>query len=157
MQKITPSLWFDNTAEEAVNFYISVFKKARITTITRYGKEGPGQEGVVRTIAFEIDGQEFLAINGGPEYKFTPAISFAVNCESQNEVDELWEKLSEGGAKDRCGWLVDKYGMSWQIVPEVLMQYMNDPDPVKQERVMSAVLQMDKLDIKTLQQAYAGS
>ena len=120
MQKITPFLWFDNNAEEAMNFYVSVFKNSKITSIVRYGEAGPGPKGTVMTGIFQIEGQEFYALNGGPNYSFTPAISLFVNCETQQEIDELWEKLSEGGKKDRCGWLTDKFGLSWQIVPSVL-------------------------------------
>ncbi|MBC8061720.1 MAG: VOC family protein [Clostridiaceae bacterium] len=158
MQKITPFLWFDNQAEEAVNLYTSVFKNSKIVSVNRY--EGEGSEvsgmayGTVMTMAFQLQGQEFMALNGGPVFSFSPAISFFVDCESQEEVDELWDKLSEGGEKGQCGWLKDKYGVSWQIVPTVLGDLMNDPDPVKSQRVMEAMLQMNKLDIKKLKQAY---
>ncbi len=154
MQKIIPFLWFDDKAEEAMNLYISIFKNSKIGSITRYGEAGPGPKGSVMTATFQLDGQQFMALNGGPEFKFTEAISFFVNCETQKEVDELWEKLSEGGEKGRCGWLKDKYGLSWQIVPTVLGEMLNDPDPEKSQRVMKAMLQMDKIDIKTLKQAY---
>jgi len=154
MQKITPFLWFDNQAEEAMNFYTSIFKNSKIGNVTRYGEGGPGPKGTVITATFQLDGQEFMALNGGPQFTFTEAISFFVNCETQQEVDELWEKLSEGGEKSRCGWLKDKYGLSWQIVPTALGEMLNDPDPVKSKRVMEAMLQMDKIDIKTLKQAY---
>ena len=156
MQKITPFLWFDGKAEEAVNFYVSIFKNSRIVSVTRFGKAGPGKEGSVMSATFQLEGQEFFALNGGPQFSFTPAISFFVNCETQAEVDELWEKLSEGGKKERCGWLKDKYGLSWQIIPSVLGKLLHDPDAAKANRVMQAMLQMDKLDINRLQQAYDG-
>jgi len=154
MQKITPFLWFDGKAEEAANFYISVFKNSKIVSIMRYGEAGPGPKGSVMSATFQLDGQEFIALNGGPMFTFSPAISFFVHCESQEEVDKLWEKLSEGGEKQRCGWLKDKYGVSWQIIPTVLGQMLQDKDGEKSKRVMNAMLQMDKLDIKTLKQAY---
>jgi predicted 3-demethylubiquinone-9 3-methyltransferase (glyoxalase superfamily) len=158
MQKITPFLCFDNQAEEAVNFYTSIFKNSKIKSVTRYGEAGgevSGRpKGTVMTIAFQLDGQEFAALNGGPHFKFTEAISFVVNCETQDEVDELWEKLSEDGEKGQCGWLKDKYGVSWQIVPTVLDEMLQDRDPKKSEKVMEALLQMGKIDIKTLKQAY---
>jgi predicted 3-demethylubiquinone-9 3-methyltransferase (glyoxalase superfamily) len=154
MQKITPFLWFDNNAEEAVNLYTSLFKNSKILSVARYGEEGPGPKGTVMTIAFQLEGQEFLALNGGPVFTFTEAISFFVNCETQQEVDFLWEKLSEGGKKDRCGWLKDKYGISWQIVPTILGKLLQDKDPKKSRKVTVAMLQMDKLDIAKLKQAY---
>jgi len=158
MQKISPFLWFDNQAEEAVNFYTSIFKNSKILSVTRYGEAGAKAagrpKGSVMTVVFELGGQEFIALNGGPVFTFSPAISFVVNCETQEEVDELWEKLSEGGEKEQCGWLKDKYGVSWQIVPTVLGKMMQDKDPKKSEKVMKAMLQMDKIDIKTLKQAY---
>ncbi len=154
MQKITPFLWFDDQAEEAANFYVSIFKNSKIVNIVRYGEAGPGPAGTIMTVAFELNGQEFTALNGGPEFKFTEAISFFVNCESQQEVDELWEKLSEGGEEGPCGWLKDKYGLSWQIVPTVLGEMLNDPDPAKAQRVTKAMLQMQKIDIAGLKQAY---
>jgi predicted 3-demethylubiquinone-9 3-methyltransferase (glyoxalase superfamily) len=154
MQKITPFLWFDSKAEEAANFYVSVFKNSKIVSIMRYGEAGPGPKGSVMSATFQLDGQEFIALNGGPMFTFSPAISFFVHCESQEEVDKLWEKLSEGGEKQRCGWLKDKYGVSWQIIPTVLGQMLQDKDGEKSKRVMNAMLQMDKLDIKTLKQAY---
>jgi len=154
MPKITPFLWFDDKAEEAMNFYTSIFKNSKAGRVTRYGEAGPGEKGTVMTAAFQLDGQEFMALNGGPLFKFTEAISFFVNCETQEEVDELWEKLSEGGKKDRCGWLKDQYGLSWQIIPAALMQMLQDKDAEKSKRVMNAMLKMDKIDIKTLQQAY---
>jgi len=160
MQKITPFLWFDNQAEEAVSFYTSIFRNSRIGKITRYGKEGyeihGRPAGTVMTIEFQLDGQEFVALNGGPPFKFNEAISFVVNCESQQEVDHYWGKLSEGGDEkaQQCGWLKDKYGMSWQVVPKVLSELLSDPDPEKSGRVMNAMLQMKKIDIGRLKQAY---
>lgn len=154
MQKITPFLWFDNQAEEAANFYVSLFKNSKIGSIRRYGDAGPGPKGSVMSVIFQLEGQEFFALNGGPHFKFTPAISLFVNCENQEEVDELWEKLSAGGRKDRCGWLQDKYGLSWQIIPLALGQLMSDPDPAKSNRVMKAMLEMDKIDIARLREAY---
>jgi predicted 3-demethylubiquinone-9 3-methyltransferase (glyoxalase superfamily) len=156
MQKITTFLWFNNNAEEAMNFYVSVFKDAKITSLTRYGDAGPGPKGSVMTGIFQIHGQDFYALNGGPVFTFTPAISLFVNCETQQEIDELWEKLSKGGKKDQCGWLTDKFGDTWQIVPSVLSKLLHDPDPVKSNRVMKAMLQMHKLDIQQLQKAYDG-
>lgn len=153
-RKITPFLWFDNNAEEAVNFYVSIFKNSKLLNIARYGEAGPGPQGSVMTASFLLDGQEFVALNGGPRFKFTEAISFLVNCETQEEVDEFWEQLSEGGEKSRCGWLKDKYGLSWQIVPTVLANLLQDKDAARAQSVMNAMLQMDKIDIKTLQQAY---
>jgi predicted 3-demethylubiquinone-9 3-methyltransferase (glyoxalase superfamily) len=158
MQKITPCLWFDDQAEEAVNFYVSVFPNSRIETITRYGPaaaEAVGRpEGTVLTILFQLSGQKFLALNGGPVFTFSPAISFMVDCQTQAEVDELWETLSAGGEIQQCGWLQDRYGVSWQIVPTVLGEMLRDKDAEKSERVMKAMLQMKKLEIKTLEQAY---
>ena len=156
MQKITPFLWFNDNAEEAMNFYISIFKNSKVLNVARYGEAGPGPKGTVMTATFQLDGQEFVALNGGPHFKFTEAISFVVYCETQEEVDEFWEKLSEGGEKSRCGWLKDKYGLSWQIVPTILAELYQDKDAEKTKRVMEAMLQMDKLDIKTLKQAYDG-
>jgi len=153
MQKITPFLWFDGQAEEAMNFYISIFKNSKVMTVARYGDTGPGPKGSVMTAAFQLDGQDFVALNGGPQFKFTPAISFVVNCETQQEVDDLWQKLSSGGRTDRCGWLQDKFGVSWQIVPTILSKLLQDKDPEKSKRVMQAMLQMDKLDIDRLKQA----
>jgi predicted 3-demethylubiquinone-9 3-methyltransferase (glyoxalase superfamily) len=149
MQKITPFLWFDGQAEEAMNYYISIFKNSKVLSLNRAGEGGP-----VISVTFQLDGQQFQAINGGPQFKFTEAISLFVNCETQEEVDELWEKLSAGGEKSRCGWLKDKYGLSWQIIPTILGKLLNDPDPARAQRVMGAMLQMSKLDIKTLQLAY---
>jgi predicted 3-demethylubiquinone-9 3-methyltransferase (glyoxalase superfamily) len=156
MQKIIPFLWFDNQAEEAVNFYTSVFKNSKIGATSRYGDAGSGPAGSVMVMEFEIDGQKFTALNGGPMFKFTPAISFFVNCSSQEEVDYYWEKLSQGGEKSQCGWLEDKYGISWQIVPTILGQLMSDPDAEKAGRVTRAMLKMTKIDIAALQKAYQG-
>ena len=154
MRKITPFLWFDNQAEEAMRFYVSVFKNARAGKVTRYGDAGPGEKGSVMTAAFELEGLQFTALNGGPQFQFNQAVSFVVNCETQEEVDELWDRLSEGGETLQCGWLKDKFGLSWQIVPNILLELISDPDPQKKERVMKAMLQMTKIDIATLQQAY---
>ena len=157
MQKITPFLWFNNEAEEAVNFYTSIFKNSKITTVTRYSEAASQAAGMpkdsVMTVAFQIEGQNFTAINGGPVFKFTEAISFVINCETQKEIDHYWERLSEGGdpKAQQCGWLKDKYGLSWQIVPSQLGELMSDPS--KAGRVMSALLQMKKPDLKTLQEA----
>ncbi|PYS56173.1 MAG: hypothetical protein DMG13_00725 [Acidobacteria bacterium] len=153
-QKITPFLWFDNQAEAAVNFYTSIFKNSKALGVSRYGEAGPGPKGSVMTVAFELAGQEFIALNGGPQFKFTEAISFVVNCETQEEVDEFWEKLSEGGKKIQCGWLKDKYGVSWQIVPPVLGELMQSGDAARSQRVMQALLQMTKIDIEGLKKAY---
>jgi predicted 3-demethylubiquinone-9 3-methyltransferase (glyoxalase superfamily) len=153
-QKITTFLWFDNNAEEAANFYVSVFKNSRITDITRYTNAGPGPKGSVMTIAFELDGQPFTALNGGPQFKFTEAISLVVHCDSQEEVDYFWSKLTaDGGQEVQCGWLKDKYGLSWQIVPEQLMTLLKQSDEAKGKRVIQALMQMKKLDIKKLEQA----
>ena len=158
MQKITPCLWFDDKAEEAAKFYTSIFKSSKVTSITRYSEEAARvsgrPKGSVLTVAFQLAGQEFLALNGGPIFKFTEAVSFIANCETQAEVDRLWENLSKGGEKGQCGWLKDRYGLSWQIVPTVLTEMLQDKDASKSERVMSALLQMKKLDINTLKQAY---
>ena len=154
MQKIPPFLWFDSQAEEAMNFYVSIFRNSKVLTVNRYGDAGPGPKGTVMTANFLLDGQEFVALNGGPQYKFTPAISFVVNCESQQEVDDLWDKLSAGGREDPCGWLQDKFGVSWQIVPSVLVKLLSDPDPVKAQRVMAAMMKMKKIDIAALKRAY---
>ena len=159
MQKITPFLWFDDKAEEAASFYTSIFRNSKIVSIARYGDAGAEvsgrPKGTVMTVAFQLEGQEFVALNGGPQFKFTEAISFVVNCQTQEEVDEYWEKLFDGGREVQCGWLKDKYGLSWQIVPTILSEMLNDPDPKKAERVMKAMLQMKKIDIKGLKQAYA--
>ncbi len=154
MQKIVPFLWFDGKAEEAANFYVSVFKNSKVVRVTRYGDAGPGPKGSVMTCTFQLEGQDFYALNGGPQFSFTPAISLFVNCETQAEVDALWEKLSAGGSKDRCGWLTDKYGLSWQIIPTALGKMLSDKDPKKSASAMKAMLQMDKIDIKKLQEAF---
>ena len=154
MPKITPFLWFDHQAEEAMNFYVSIFKNSKAGTITRYGDAGPGPKGTVMSVTFELDGQQFMALNGGPVFHFTEAISLFVNCESQQEVDELWEKLSAGGQNSRCGWLKDKFGLSWQIIPSILSKLLYDKDPEKSARVRNAMLQMTKIDIEGLKRAY---
>lgn len=154
MPKIIPFLWFNDKAEEAANFYVSIFKNSKIEAITRYGDAGPGPKGSAMTVTFQLEGQTLTALNGGPHFTFTLAISLFVNCDTQEEVDELWEKLLAGGRKDRCGWLQDKYGLSWQIIPTALGKLMSDPDPAKSSRVMQAMLQMDKIDIQRLQEAY---
>jgi len=154
MQKITPFLWYDGSAEEAAKFYVSIFRNSKILKITRYGEAGPGPKGSVMTVEFELAGQQFIALNGGPHFKFTEAISFSVDCETQQEVDEFWEKLSAGGEQGPCGWLKDRYGLSWQINPRVLGEMLGDPDPAKSKRVMEAMLQMKKIDIKGLKEAY---
>lgn len=157
MQKITPFLWFDNQAEEAVNYYLSIFKNSKILNVARYGddsaKVSGRPKGSVMTVSFQLDGQQFVALNGGPVFSFSPAISFVVNCQTQQEVDELWEKLSTGGEQQQCGWLKDKYGVTWQIVPTALGELLSNPDAAKAQRVMQAMLQMNKLDINVLQQA----
>ncbi len=152
-QKITTFLWFDKEAEEAATYYTSIFNNSRILNVARYGDAGPGPRGSVMTVSFELDGQEFVALNGGPHFKFTEAISLVVNCETQKEVDELWSRLSAGGAESQCGWLKDKYGLSWQVVPTALNRLLQDPDPRKAKRVMEAMLQMKKIDIAGLEQA----
>lgn len=154
MQKITPFLWFDHQAEEAMNFYVSIFKNSKILNVSRYNEAGPGLNQTVVIGTFQLDGQEFMALNGGPEFKFTEAMSLFVTCENQEEVDYFWEKLSEGGEEGPCGWLKDKFGVSWQIVPAVLDEMLGDKDPQKAKRAMQAMLQMKKLDIKTLREAY---
>ena len=153
MQKINPFLWFDNQAEEAMNFYTSIFKNSKVLSVSRYGDAGPGLKGSVMVASFELEGQKFMALNGGPAFTFTEAISFLVSCETQQEVDYLWEKLLEGGKPSRCGWLKDKFGLSWQIIPTVLGELMADKDAEKSKRVMQAMLQMDKLDIAKLKQS----
>jgi predicted 3-demethylubiquinone-9 3-methyltransferase (glyoxalase superfamily) len=153
-QKITTYLWFDNNAEEAVNFYVSIFKNSKILELVRYGDAGPGPKGTVMVGTFQLEGQEFMALNGGPHFKFTEAISLFVTCESQEEVDDLWKKLTAGGgAPSQCGWLKDKFGLSWQIIPSVLLELLADKDAVKSKRVMEAMLQMTKIDVKRLKQA----
>jgi predicted 3-demethylubiquinone-9 3-methyltransferase (glyoxalase superfamily) len=154
VQKITPFLWFDDKAEEAANFYVSIFKNSKIETVSRYGDAGPGPKGSVMIVQFQLEGQRFTALNGGPLFHFTPAISLLVDCQTQEEVDDLWQKLSAGGRPDRCGWLQDKFGLSWQIIPAALGKLMSDPNPEKSNRVMRAMLQMDKIDIKRLEEAY---
>jgi predicted 3-demethylubiquinone-9 3-methyltransferase (glyoxalase superfamily) len=153
LQKITPFLWFDNQAEEAMKFYASIFKNSRIENLTGSEVE-PGSQGSIQVFSFQLEGQEFMALNGGPHFTFSPAISLFANCETQEEVDEFWEKLSEGGEKGQCGWLKDKYGLSWQIVPTALGELMSDKDPEKARRVMNAMLQMTKIDIAILRRAY---
>ena len=148
-----PCMWCDSYAEEAVHFYISLFKNSKVLDVSRYGEGGPGPAGQVFVMSFELDGHEYKALNGGPVFKFTEAISFFVNCETQDEVDDLWEKLSAGGEKGRCGWLKDKFGMSWQVVPTSLGEVMSDPDPVKAQRVVQALMQMSKIDLKALENA----
>lgn len=154
IQKITPFLWFDTQAEEAASFYTSLFKNSKINSVTRYGEAGPGPAGTAMTVAFQLEGMSFVALNGGPQYQFTEAISFVVNCESQEEVDTLWEKLTDSGEEQPCGWLKDKYGVSWQIVPTLLGQLLSDPDPVKAHNVTQALLQMKKIDTLVLRAAY---
>lgn len=154
MQKITPYLWFDNQVEEAVNFYTAIFKDSKILSMSRLPAEAPGKKGPVVTATFQIEGQVFMALNGGPQFKFTEAVSFFVDCKTQEEVDYYWNRLLEGGEAQMCGWLKDKYGLSWQIVPEKLGQLLGDPDPEKARRVMEAMLKMVKIDIASLQQAY---
>jgi predicted 3-demethylubiquinone-9 3-methyltransferase (glyoxalase superfamily) len=153
MQKITPFLWFDGKAEEAANFYVSIFKNSKIVSVGRYGDAGPGPKGSAMSVKFQLEGQNFNALNGGPQFTFTPAISFFVNCQTQEEVDDLWEKLSAGGEKSRCGWLKDKYGVSWQIIPSILGELLQSKDAERSSRAMKAMMKMDKIDIKALQQA----
>jgi predicted 3-demethylubiquinone-9 3-methyltransferase (glyoxalase superfamily) len=155
-QKITTFLWFDNNAEEAMNFYISVFKNSKVVSMTRCGDAGPGPKGSLLVATFQLEGQEFCAMNGGPQYKFTPAISLYVSCQTQQEVDELWAKLSAGGKEIQCGWLTDRYGLSWQVIPDVLIKYLSDKDLAKAGRVMKAMMQMVKIDITKLERAYEG-
>ena len=157
MQKITPCLWFDGQAEEAINHYISIFKDGRIIDVTRYGDAGPDRKGSVLVARFELAGQEYIALNGGPMFKFTEAISLSVDCKSQAEVDDLWEKLSAGGSTSQCGWLKDKFGLSWQIVPARLVALLQDPDQERSKRVMAAMMQMTKIDIAKLEAAAAGN
>jgi predicted 3-demethylubiquinone-9 3-methyltransferase (glyoxalase superfamily) len=156
MQKITPFLWFDGKADEAANFYVSIFNNSKIVKVSRFGDAGPGPKGSVMSVSFQLEGQEFYALNGRPQYSFTPAISLFVNCETQAEVDELWDKLSEGGEKNPCGWLKDKYGLTWQIILSVLGEMLADKDPDKSSRVMKAMMQMVKIDIDGLKRAYDG-
>jgi predicted 3-demethylubiquinone-9 3-methyltransferase (glyoxalase superfamily) len=154
MQKITPFLWFDDQAEEAARFYTSIFKNSKMLDVSRYGDAGPGPKGRVMVARFQLEGQDFLALNGGPQFKFTEAVSFVVNCETQAEVDYFWEKLSEGGKASQCGWLRDKFGLSWQIVPTAMGKLFGGKDPAKSQRAMQAMLQMTKIDIAALQRAY---
>jgi len=154
MQKIVPFLWFNHQAEEAAIFYVSLFKDSRINAVRRYGEAGPGPKNSVMNVTFQLEGQEFYALNGGPHFQFTPAISLFVNCETQQEVDVLWGRLSEGGRQDRCGWLTDKFGVTWQIIPTVLGRMLGDPDPAKAARVMNAMLQMGKIEVAQLAEAY---
>jgi predicted 3-demethylubiquinone-9 3-methyltransferase (glyoxalase superfamily) len=157
VQKITPFLWFDTQAESAAKFYVSIFKKnSKVLKVVRYGKAGPGPEGTVMLVSFQLVGQKFTALNGGPQFTFSLATSFVVDCATQKEVDWFWEKLSQGGEKSQCGWLKDKYGLSWQIVPSVIPKFMSDPDPVRSQRVMNAVLKMGKIEIEVLKKAYKG-
>lgn len=155
-QKITPFLWFDGRAEEAANWYVSIFRNSRIGSITRCGAGGPGPAGSVLTVSFTLEGQEFIALNGGPMYQFSPAISFLVSCQTQAEIDELWAKLTAGGETQACGWLRDKFGVSWQITPAVLLPLLGDPDPGRAGRVMTAMQQMIKFDIQRLKDAAEG-
>lgn len=154
MQKITPFLWFDDQAEEAARLYVSIFKNSKILSVTRFGDAGPGPKGAVMVVTFELEGQKFMALNGGPQFTFTEAVSFLVTCETQREIDALWEALSAGGAPGPCGWLKDTFGLSWQIVPSVLGTMLQDKDPQKSQRVMQAMLGMEKIDIAHLKQAY---
>jgi predicted 3-demethylubiquinone-9 3-methyltransferase (glyoxalase superfamily) len=156
MPKISPFLWFDNQAEEAMNFYVSIFKNAKVGSVSRYGDAGPGPKGSVMVVSFELDGMKFTALNGGPQYKFTEAISLYVDCDSQEEVDHYWEKLSAGGQVQQCGWLKDKFGLSWQIIPSALPKLLSDPDKGRAMRAMRAMLQMKKIDVAALQKAAAG-
>jgi predicted 3-demethylubiquinone-9 3-methyltransferase (glyoxalase superfamily) len=155
MQKISPFLWFDSNAEEAANFYVSIFKDSKILKIARYGEAGPGPAGSVMVVNFQIEGQAFIALNGGPLFKFTEAISFVINCQTQEEVDHYWNKLTAGGQESQCGWLKDKYGLSWQVTPTILGELLADKDQKKAQRVMQAMLQMKKIDIAALKRAAA--
>ncbi len=155
MQQITPFLWFNGKAEEAMNFYVSVFKNSKVMSVTRCGEAGPGPKGTAMSVKFQLNGLEFLGLNGGPQFTFSPAISFFVDCESQQEVDDLWSKPSADGIKERCGWLQDKYGVSWQIIPSALGRMLSDKDPAKASRVIQAMLQMEKIDIAALERAYS--
>lgn len=156
MKKIVPCLWFDSQAEEAVNFYTSIVRDSKICTVARYTEAGPMPAGTVMTVIFELQGQEFMALNGGPVFQFTPAVSFVLHCEDQGEIDHYWDALSEGGAVERCGWLRDKYGVSWQVVPAIIGDLMGSGDPARSRRVMEAVLKMVKIDIAAMQKAYDG-
>jgi predicted 3-demethylubiquinone-9 3-methyltransferase (glyoxalase superfamily) len=156
IQKITPFLWFDRQAEEAARFYTSIFPNSKIVKVVRYGEAGPGPAGTAMTVEFQLEGQSFVALNGGPHFQFTEAISFVVNCRTQDEVDAYWEKLAAGGAPVQCGWLKDRFGLSWQVVPTLLPELLSDPDPEKSQRVMKTMLTMKKLDIRALEEAYKG-
>ena len=156
MQKIVPFLWFDGRAEEAMNFYVSIFRNSKIGSVSRYGEAGPGAKGSVMSATFQLEGQDFLALNGGPQYSFTPAISMFVNCDTQEEVDFFWDRLSEGGRENQCGWLQDKFGLSWQVIPTTLGELLGDRNREKANRVMQAMLQMKKIDIAKLREAYDG-
>jgi predicted 3-demethylubiquinone-9 3-methyltransferase (glyoxalase superfamily) len=157
MPKITPFLWFDTEAEEAAKYYTSIFPNSRITEVRHYGSAGPNEAGTVMTVAFELDGQPFVGLNGGPNYRFTEAVSFVVDCESQAEVDQYWSQLSDGGEEGPCGWLKDRYGLSWQIVPKRLMELLGDPDQERAQRAMAAMLKMGKIQIDELEQAAAAA
>ena len=155
MQKITPFLWFDTQAEEAAKFYASVFKNSKVISTTRYGEAGPGPKGSVMTVEFDLEGQRFVGLNGGPQFKFSEAVSFFIRCETQEEVDYFWRELiSGGGVESQCGWLKDRYGLSWQVVPTILIEFLQDKDPVKAQRVMKAMMQMKKIEIEPLKRAY---
>ena len=154
MQKIVPFLWFNDNAEEAAHFYVSVFKNSKVVSVTRYGAAGPGPKGAAMSVTFQLEGQPFYALNGGPQFSFTPAISLFVNCETQEEVDQLWNKLTAGGSEEPCGWLKDKFGLSWQIIPTALGKMLGDKNAQKAQSAMRAMLQMKKIDIKRLQEAY---
>lgn len=156
MQKITPFLWFNDNAEAAINFYVSLFNDSKMISVSRYPEGSPGKPGTIMSATFQLEGQQFMALNGGPQYQFTEAISLFVNCTTQKEVDTLWAKLTEGGEEGPCGWLKDKFGLSWQIIPTVLGELLGDPDPAKAQRAMQAMLQMKKIDIAALQRAHAG-
>jgi predicted 3-demethylubiquinone-9 3-methyltransferase (glyoxalase superfamily) len=157
MKKLTTCLWFDGRAEEAAKFYTSIFKGSKLGDVVRYGESGPGAKGSVMTVTFELLGQEFMGLNGGPEFKFNPSVSFMVPCETQKDVDYYWEKLLQGGSPQECGWLTDRFGVSWQVVPTVVFEMMKDKDAAKRDRVMKAVMSMVKLDVETLKAAYEGA
>ncbi|MFN2460624.1 MAG: VOC family protein [Candidatus Velthaea sp.] len=157
MGKVTPFLWFDDKAEEAANFYVSLFDNARIDSVSRYSEGAPGEPGYIMTVNFQLDGQDFIALNGGPEYAFTPAVSFSIDCTTQAEVDKFWTRLSEGGKESRCGWLQDRFGLSWQVVPSILPELLQDDDDDNAGAVMQAMLKMSKLDIAALRAAYDGA
>jgi predicted 3-demethylubiquinone-9 3-methyltransferase (glyoxalase superfamily) len=156
MQKITPYLWFDSEAEEAAEFYVGIFENSKILDVAYYGEAGPGPKGSVLTVTFQLDGEEFVALNGGPVFQFSEAVSFHISCETQEEVDRLWRRLTDGGEEGQCGWLKDRYGVSWQVVPTALMRMLGDPDPAKAQRVMRAMFEMKKIEIAPLEAAYAG-